>query len=136
MAKVYIDIDFKPPREAIREAVEEGAVTSAYLIKQKSDKYIHIGRWTRAIYKKGKYKGKTWTSRRPARLKRSGKVMKSKFKYGGAIVMYGSFNAFYGFMHHWGTKKIKANKFLKKAEYEAAGDIKKEITERIKAKLK
>lgn len=136
MATVKIDVNFKPPREAIRKAVDEGALASANFVKKKADQFVPVGKIKRPLYVKGKYKGKSWTARRPGQLKRTGYVVKSKFKNGGAIVLYGSFNAFYAFMRHWGTVKIKGSQWLKKAEYAAAKNVEREIAGRIKAALK
>jgi hypothetical protein len=136
MATVEIDLNFKVPREIIREEVEIGSLAAANFVKKKADQIINIGKIRRPVYKSGKYKNKTWTARRPGQLKRSGRANRSKFKGGGSIVRYGSFNAFYGFMHHWGTKKSRENPFLNKALISAKKDIETEITKRIKSRLK
>jgi hypothetical protein len=136
MATVEIDINFKVPREIIKKEVEIGSLASANFVKKKADQMVGIGRVRRPVYKKGKYKNKTWTARRPGQLKRSGRANRSKFKGAGSIVMYGSFNAFYGFMHHWGTKKTRENPFLNNALRGARKDIETEISKRIKSRLK
>lgn len=142
MATVTLDIDFDIPRHVIHEAVEKGSLASAHFVKKKADNLIRVGRWKRPVYVRGKYRGKAWTSRTPGRLKRTGRVDKSRFKNGGALVGYGSFLAFYGFMHHWGTKnwkskkKIPENKFLTNAAMLAKRDITREIAGRINEALR
>lgn len=142
MATVTVDIDYKIARHIIRKAVDEGLLASALFVRKKADQLAPVGKWKRPIYTKGGARGKTWTARRPGQLKRSGEVYKSKFKHGGALVQYGSFNAFYGFMEHWGTtnwrskKKVGGSEFLKRGALMAAKAVEREVGGRIKAELK
>lgn len=142
MAKVTLDFDIKVPREVIRKAVDQGVLASAIFVKKRADQLAPVGKWKRPIYKKGKYRGKTWTARRPGQLRRTGEFYKSKFRFGGAVVQYGTFNAFYGFMTHWGSKNwrsgrmVGGSEFLRKGALAAAKDIEREVGGRIKAELK
>jgi len=136
MATVHIDVGFKPAKKVIQEAVDKSTLSGAHFVKQKADQFVPVGKIKRSVYKKGKAKGQSWTWRRPGQLKRSAQVFKSKFAGGGGVLMYGSFNVFYGFMRHWGTKKVKAAPWLKKAEEAAASQIEKEVAGRIKEALR
>lgn len=141
MANVKVDIDIMRPSALISQAVEEGAVAAAHMVKKRSDRKVHVGTVRRNVATTGKNRGKPWTSRRPGRLKKTGRAYKSRFKGGGAIVMYGSFMGYYGFMHHWGVKnrfgkEIKENKFLTDSVKEASGEINRFIASKIKDKLK
>lgn len=141
MAIIEVDIDFRPARNIIAEAVEAGSFEAAALVKKRSDQKIHVGKVRRNVATSGKNRGKAWTSRRPGRLKKTGRAYQSKFKGGGGIVMYGSFMGYYGFMHHWGVtnrygKKIDANKFLTDAVRDAKGEINRTIAGRIRDSIK
>lgn len=141
MANVKVDIDIMRPSAIIAQAVEEGSFAAAHMVKKRSDRKVHIGTVRRNTATRGKNRGKPWTSRRPGRLMKTGRAYKSRFKGGGAIVMYGSFMAYYGFMHHWGVKNrygksIPENKFLTDSVKEAKGEINNFIASKIKEKLK
>jgi hypothetical protein len=137
MAISRVDLDFRRTSSVISEAIDSASFAAAALIKKRADQKIHIGKIRRNTATSGKYKGKAWTSRRPGRAKKTGRAYKSRFKRGGGVVMYGSFMAFYVFMHHWGVKnrygkKIAANKFLTEAASESSSEINRLATKSVK----
>ena len=141
MADVKVDLDFRRPMSVISEAMDDFSLEAANLVKMKSDKKVHTGTQRRNVYVAGKSKGAAWTSRRPGRLKKSGRAYRSRYDQGGSIVMYGSFMAFYSFMHHWGVKnrygkKIEANRFLADALKESKSKINKIAAARVAEVLK
>lgn len=141
MAIAIVDIDFKRPSSIVQEVIDKYSREAAMLVLVRANMAVGVGKVKRAAYVKGKGKNKSWTSRAPGRLMMSGAVHKSKFSHGGAVVMYGSFDAFYGFMHHWGVrnrygKTIRANKFLTKSAAAEHGKMNAEAASRLKKALK
>jgi hypothetical protein len=136
MAEVKVDLDFRRPMAVIDEAMDKFSFEAAHLVKGKADRKVHVGKVSRPTYVAGKSKGAAWTSRRPGRLKKTGRAYKSKYKQGGSIVMYGSFMGFYGFMHHWGVrnrygKEIAANRYLSDSLKSSKGEINRLAAKRV-----
>jgi len=141
MASLRIELDFKAPRHVVYLALEASSFESAAILKKHSDRKVSVGKVFRKSYVAGKYRGKAWTSRRPARLKKTGRVFKSKFAGGGGVVSYGSFMAYYAFMHHWGVrnrygKNIEPDRFLTDSALSARGEILKAFEHRVRERMK
>ena len=104
-------------QEVLKELAEMTEVeerAAAERIHKKVKKYVPVGGVKRSVSRGGKYKGKTWTSRYPGRLKRSVKIRPGK--YGGWIVKAGDRNAYYAVFVEYGTVFTFNQKFGRKGE--------------------
>ena len=87
---------------------------SAERVMKRALRYVPVGKTVRAI----PFRGKSYQSRYPGRLKSTIRIEKSKFKDGGYLVWMGSDLAYYSRFIEYGTifmKKRKGYKVLKRA---------------------
>lgn len=122
--------------DEINAKKEIAAKKIAAQIKKSAQELCPVGEWERNVAAKGRYKGKSWTARKPGTLKKSIRYKKSKYKDGGCIVTAGGLDAFYASFVELGVeiKNLKRKKpFLRPALDKNKQIYKKEIEKIIKS---
>ena len=118
--------------ETFENVAIERAVEAAKVIAQRARDKCAVGLIERPVYKRGPYRGRSWTSRDKGRLKKSIRVVRKKTKSGKAFsrkrsvrVYAGHYTAYYvAWEEEFGSPKRRAHPFLRPAFYQSLGDIK------------
>jgi HK97 gp10 family phage protein len=70
----------------ITSKTEKLTEKAAKIVEAEAKRLCPVGDWEKGIAKTGKYAGRSWTARRPGKLRDAITAAKSKFKDGGWIV--------------------------------------------------
>lgn len=105
-------------------------ISAAEVIAVKARSNCPVGTISRPAYKTGKDAGKIWTSRDAGRLRKSIRVVRKKTKSGKAFsrkrsirVYAGHFTGYYAGWVEYGTKKVPARPFLRKAFHSSMSEV-------------
>lgn len=118
--------------ETFENIAMERLEDAARIIAEKAKSKCEIGKISRPVYERGKYKKLPWTSRDPGRLRKSIRVVRKKIRKGKAFssrrnvrVYAGHYTAYYaGWEEEFGSPKRKPHPFLRPALQESIAEIK------------